>query len=361
MSFVMRGLFKAAAGIPAAGWLLFGLQLPLEALSSGGDYQLDFYAIGAAGGEVLSGGQYAAKGAAGQPLLPGNLGVKTGGLYVDRAGFYNPPHLTFQRGLAASALFPSGTARLNLPPGAVDKTAFDIILNKDILNPLLAEPGEVSHANSLARITYDPRTSPLPGDVTETYIFDEQTPWTSSFLVPGSITMSYTDADGDGVVDGSYPPVRVNTANIWVLDRNRDMWVKTQYSALDPAGKTITIPLQGPGVFSVMGTLDESVKDVYAFPVPFRPNGGGRGIGSGMTGTAAEGITFTNLPQRGNIEIYTLDGLLVRKIAIPDNLSLPQVKWDVKNSAGEKVQSDVYIWRVTSGGNTKTGKLMIIW
>lgn len=333
----------------------------LAALSSGGEYQLDFYSVGTPGGELLSGGQYSAKGAAAQPLLPDNLGLKTGGQYVDRAGFYNPPHFTFQRSLAASAIFPGGAARLNLPPGATDKLAFDIILNKDILNPLVSAPGEISHANSAAQITYDSRTNPLPGDVTETYIFDEQTPWTGNFLRPGEISMSYTDANGDGIVDGSFPPVRVNTANIWILDHNRDMWVKTQFSALDAAAGAITIPLQAPGVFSIMGTVDESVKNVYAFPVPFRPNGGARGIGSGMTGTAAGGITFTNLPQRGNIGIYTLDGLLVRKIPIPDNLAQPQLNWDVKNSAGEKVQSDVYIWRVVSGDNVKSGKLMIIW
>jgi hypothetical protein len=116
-----------------------------------------------------------------------------------------------------------------------------------------------------------------------------------------------------------------------------------------------------PGVYAVIGAIDDSVRDVFAFPVPFRPNGPQAGTGQGQTGTEAAGITFTNVPQSGRIEIYTLDGRLVTKIAIPAGLIMPEVKWDVRTAGGERAASGVYIWRVVAGGNAKTGKLMVIW
>ena len=37
-----------------------------------------------------------------------------------------------------------------------------------------------------------------------------------------------------------------------------------------------------------------------------------------------------------------------------------KVEWNVTNSAGEPLASDVYLYIVESGGNKKTGKLMVI-
>jgi hypothetical protein len=95
--------------------------------------------------------------------------------------------------------------------------------------------------------------------------------------------------------------------------------------------------------------------------VPFRPNVPQAGAGQGQTGAEAGGITFDNVPQAGSITIYTLDGRLVKKINIPDNLFIQTVSWDVRTDSGEKAASGVYIWRVVSGSNVKTGKLMVIW
>ena len=116
-----------------------------------------------------------------------------------------------------------------------------------------------------------------------------------------------------------------------------------------------------PGVYALLGMVDESVKDVYPFPVPFRPNGPQAGTGSGQSGTDADGITFINVPQAGAIEIYTLDGRLVRKLAIPAGLPIPKLKWDVRTAGGDRAASGVYLWRAVSGSNSKTGKLMVIW
>lgn len=333
----------------------------LFAANTGGEYQLDSFSAGVGGGTVLSGGEYASRGAVAQPVLPPEASLRRGGDYSDRAGFYNPPHLTYQRSLATTLAFPGTNSSLTLPPGSIEMDTFDIALNRNSgSSQLSVDQSKIDLANSRLAINEGAWALPLTGNITETCIFDDQGSWDQPFKKPGYLTLSYRDDNGDGIIDGSNPPMRADTARVWGLDEDRDMWVKLPPSGLDAAANTITIPLQGPGVFAIVATVDDSVKNVYAYPVPFRPNGGAAGIGAGRTGTAAGGITFSGLPQTGRIEIYTLDGMLVKKIAI-ENPATAEIKWDVKNSAGEKVRSDVYIWRVISGSNVKAGKLMIIW
>lgn len=356
-----RFVFTILSGFPVCGFL-FWPPMPLCAKGSGGEYQLEFSASGPSGGDLFSGGEYSVKGSLGQNIMPPNLGVTSGGGYASRSGFYNPPHFTYQKGLASSLVFPGGNARLSLPPNSVDKEVFDIILNKNAdVSPILAEASEISNANAKISVNEGLWALPVSGNITEMCLFDEQDFWESPFTNPGLLSLSYRDDNGDGILDGSIPPIRVDTVRTWKLDQDLDMWIKLGASAVDNAARSITVPFMTPGVYALLGTLDESVKNTYTFPVPFRPNGPQAGTGAGQTGTVSEGITFANVPQHGDIEIYTLDGGLVRKLGIPYNLINPIVKWDVKTSAGEKAASGVYIWRVVSGSNVKTGKLMVIW
>lgn len=356
-----RPIHIAVAGFAAWGFL-FCRPLPLFALISGGAYQLERSAGATTGGGLSSGGDYSVKGSLGQNIMPPNLGVVNGGAYVSRSGFYNPPHFTYQSGLASSLVFPGGNASLTLPPGAVDKEVFDILLNKNAtIAPLTVDQAIIDRANAKIALNEGAWASPLTGNLTEMSLFDEQSHWDKPFNKSGLLSLAYRDDNGDGIVDGSNPPIRVETMRAWELDQDLELWVKLNASALDSAARSVTVPFMSPGLYALLGTLDESVKNAYAFPAPFRPNGPQAGLGAGQTGLASEGITFANVPQQGNIEIYTLDGGLVRKLAIPANLIIPKVKWDVKNSSGEKVASGVYIWRVVSGSNVKTGKLMVIW
>lgn len=332
------------------------------AISLSGEYELESSVRDSGGGAVLSGGGYVSKGSAGQNLLAGEQGNSISGEYVNRTGFYNPPHFTFQKGLVSVVDFNSGTASLVLPPSAVDKRVFDITLNNDPLaQPLNVDPSLIASANGKMEQNEGSWARLLSENITEMSIFDEQDVWQRPFAEAGSLSMRYQDVDGDGVLDASNPPIRADTVKPWALDETAAMWVKLPSSSFDKTVRTVTVPLRSPGVFALLGTMDESVKDTYAFPVPFRPNGPNAGAGAGQSGVETDGITFTNVPQSGNVEIYTLDGRLVRKLPIPSGLVLPKIKWDVRAESGTRVASGVYIWRVVSGGNSKTGKLMVIW
>ena len=360
LNLIARRVFAGVLILLPGGALL---PLPSGALAaSSGEYQLESSVRDNGGGEVLSGGAYASRGAVGQNVLPGGRGNSAAGAYVNRSGFYNPPHFTFQKGLAAVINFNPASAGLTLPPGAVDKEMFDITLNNDPgMQPLNIDPGLINSANSKIEQNEGAWSHLFSGNITEISLFDEQDVWDRPLLKSGALAMRYTDGNADGILDGSNPPVRIDTIRAWALDEDLAMWAKLPGSFIDRTSKVITVPFMSPGVYALLGMVDESVKDVYPFPVPFRPNGPQAGTGSGQSGTDTDGITFINVPQAGAIEIYTLDGRLVRKLAIPAGLPIPKLKWDVRTAGGDRAASGVYLWRAVSGSNSKTGKLMVIW
>ncbi|MCM2267518.1 MAG: T9SS type A sorting domain-containing protein [Elusimicrobiales bacterium] len=332
-----------------------------DVLPSGGDYQLQGSVIDSGGGGKLAGGEYSVKSSIGQNSMPPNLGLTSGGVYSNRIGFDNPPHFTYQ-GKLPVVLTAAAGFRLNLPSNSVSKELFDITLNKDpVAQPISVDPGKITNANE--KIVYnDGGWSQLyANNISEMAIFDEQSFYTEALGSRGTLTFQYKDDNDDGILDGSNPPVRIGSLEAWILDQSVDAWVKMPAIVSDPATKLLTVPFGLPGVYALLGTQDLSVKNVKAYPVPFRPNGPQAGIGQGQTGTESGGITFDNLPQAGTITIFTLDGRQVKKITIPDNMFIQKLTWDVKTSSGEKVASGVYIWRIVAGPNSKTGKLMVIW
>jgi hypothetical protein len=72
-------------------------------------------------------------------------------------------------------------------------------------------------------------------------------------------------------------------------------------------------------------------------------------------------MTFSNLPSECSIQIYTLDGRRVRELPHSDlHGPIAQETWDGRTPGGEPVASGVYLWKVQSDQDFKTGKLMII-
>lgn len=77
------------------------------------------------------------------------------------------------------------------------------------------------------------------------------------------------------------------------------------------------------------------------------------------TGNLTDGISFINLPEQGEIFIYTISGELVRRIQFTST-SAGTARWLGKNEENEYVASGVYLWVMQSPDLTKTGKLIVI-
>ncbi|MBI4656930.1 MAG: T9SS type A sorting domain-containing protein [Elusimicrobia bacterium] len=322
-------------------------------ISYGSGYELLSSAINS-GGQYLSANNYEARGAAGQNIASSPSDISKNAGFANRSGFYNPPYFMYQKNMPVN--FENSSIKLNVPPNYVDKNVFDIFLNDDANKSSKKE--KVEEANSKIQIRKGNLAYPLIFN--ELYFMDEENFYKGDFKHKGEISFKVQDANGDGNVDGTNPPVRFSTLRGYVLDEDTSMWLKTFNNELNANQTYIKFAFTRPSIYAVIGQIDDIVKDVFAYPVPFRPNGPNAGNSAGQTGTEAEGITFANIPQTGSIEIYTIDGRLVRKIEIPLNLVVSKIKWDVKNASGEKAVSGVYIWRIISNGNSKTGKLVII-
>ena len=324
---------------------------------SGGVYDIESSVVDNGGGQPLSGGEYSSRGAIAQTSMPADGGATSGGIFTNRTGFYNPPHFVFQEGLPTNLTLPGGGS-LVLPPYAVDKWRFDIDMNRNV------DPAKISEASD-KMVNNDGAWGQLSSDnMGELTIFDEQDTYSKPLAKQGILTMAYNDADNDGIIDGSNPPVRVETLNAWVLDETLNSWVLVNGAGVDTVSKTISVYFGKPGVYAMFGALSTSVDNIFVYPVPFRPYGPQAGLGKGQTGMEGTchgcGINFASLPQNGHIEIYTPDGRLVKKLVI-DGSSTSGLQWDVKTASGERAASGVYIWRVVSNGKSKMGKLMVIW
>ena len=164
------------------------------------------------------------------------------------------------------------------------------------------------------------------------------------------LKFSYKEAGGK--VAGTSPPARAENLAVWRLDESKKMWVKQTGALLDATAKNVSLRVEHFSSYALLAVPDTDVSLAHAYPVPFRPNAGN----PAKYGSWNDLITFTQIPSYGEIKIYTITGELVRELDIIP----PSMKWDLKNSGGQTVASGVYIWKISSGGNTKTGKLMVI-
>jgi hypothetical protein len=79
------------------------------------------------------------------------------------------------------------------------------------------------------------------------------------------------------------------------------------------------------------------------------------------TDPAHKVIKFVNLPDRANIRIYSLSGVLVRVIEHNSAALGGQADWDVRNSGGRLVASGVYFYHVEApSGARRVGRMTVV-
>jgi hypothetical protein len=106
---------------------------------------------------------------------------------------------------------------------------------------------------------------------------------------------------------------------------------------------TLTFGAAILGVLCIMARNTSAAP--YAFPVPF------------IEKEHSE-ITFKDLPGPGSIKILTINGEELIRLDIAPGELLKH--WNVLNSSGKHLATGVYIYLIDAGGQTTTGKLVVI-
>ena len=92
----------------------------------------------------------------------------------------------------------------------------------------------------------------------------------------------------------------------------------------------------------------QSLKDAHPYPNPYKPN----------SNLGHTGITFTELPARVRIRIFTINGDLVYDTE--EITTDGTYFWEGINQHKEKLASGLYIYLITTDNEKKTGKIVII-
>ncbi len=142
-------------------------------------------------------------------------------------------------------------------------------------------------------------------------------------------------------------PPGVQSANFLLArcDLNVGTWIPL-ISNSDASQDLVTAATDRFSAFEIMGigTLAGSAQEIEISNNPIRP-------ARGITDT-----TFSNLPANSSLTIYTISGLLVKKLTAD---STGVAKWDATNSSGRMVASGVYFVLVRGNGTTKTLKIAV--
>lgn len=112
-------------------------------------------------------------------------------------------------------------------------------------------------------------------------------------------------------------------------------------------GGAFSLAAGGAPAVVIIEAANATLGAAHCYPVPFKPSAG------------HTRITFTGLTRQARVRVYTVSGELVR--SLEKNDSGETLDWDVRNARGQNVASGVYVFTVKSGGETATGKLMVIW
>jgi len=217
-------------------------------------------------------------------------------------------------------------------------------------------PIEITKANlDLAR---DKLLNATLLSVVELHLYDAQGyPMTGNLASPARVTITYTDANNDDIVDGTPPLYQATSLRLFNLDTSALVWNQIANSMLNKGARTVYADVAHFS-FYALGSITSAagtIADVFAYPNPYRPGSSGI-FGQSLYGP---GIVFQSLPAKSNIKIFNLAGGLVKELSDDDGDG--RCLWDARNSDGALAASGTYLYLVSSpAGGKKSGRIAII-
>lgn len=216
-------------------------------------------------------------------------------------------------------------------------------------------PAEISKASLDAATDKLTNVTLLTGAIVELTLYNAYGQRiTADLPAPARVTVTYIDADDDGVVDGT--TIGETALKLFSLDTSALVWNRLQNSMLDQAGRTVYADLDHFSLYALGGITSAvgNLADMFAYPNPYRPGSGGN-FDDTMFGA---GIVFESLPARSKIKIYSLSGALVAEVSDDDGDG--RCLWNAKNKDGSRAASGVYLYVVSADSGKKNGRIAII-
>ncbi|MFH1352929.1 MAG: Ig-like domain-containing protein, partial [bacterium] len=258
------------------------------------------------------------------------------------------PHFEFETllDLSVALVISSGPVTVEISENALSGTGrIELPLNSSAENPkILAAFVKEDNFNDFLHHRLE------NGLVTINVLNENDELQTGNFQSPVWLYFGYdNDSPDDDFVDGEDPPVRVDSLAIYWLNEDRDFWVKIP-SEIDKASSCVKAQLRHFSSYALMGGALYSVKEVHPYPVPYKKwedNGPLPGIK----------FTFQGCSQ-AKIKIYDIMGRCLKEFSYDDTTAeIPGIFTQWTDVA---LPSGVYIYRILSGENEKSGKLIVI-
>lgn len=169
----------------------------------------------------------------------------------------------------------------------------------------------------------------------------------SEFTQQITITMLYLDLDNDGKEDTT--GVDELTLKVFYWNEVKKEW-ELIGGVIDPIKNTITIKVTHLSQFAIFPSKKPAanrLSKVFVYPNPYYAN-------------RHHQLTFAELTKDVTIRIFNIAGELVRTLEKEDPGQ--EKNWDLRNDAGEKVASGIYIYLVIDNdtGERITGKLGVL-
>ncbi len=259
----------------------------------------------------------------------GNLSVRSSSVTVKvLGGGFNASFIGTAGGQVAVAGNQNTTFQVSIPSCAVNQGSNYIGINTSPVYP--------AATNLVANSVVEFKNYNLDGSISS-----------STFVEPLTITLPYIDNDNDGVVDGTNPPVWVDTLKIYTLNTQTNTWgIAGNGGQLNRTAKTVSVQVPHFLVYGLIGVPApaSSLQSVIVYPNPYKQ-------GDTKYGRSG-GIVFDNLTSNVKIQILNIAGNLVFETTKNDNNS--RYEWDLSNKSGKPVASGTYIYYIADLNNTSS-------
>ncbi|MBI5882608.1 MAG: fibronectin type III domain-containing protein [Elusimicrobia bacterium] len=178
-------------------------------------------------------------------------------------------------------------------------------------------------------------------------------PFTGLLGSQATVYISYPDTDGDGVLDGTNPPIHASTLRAFVFEPSVLRW-EPLATTVDPANSRVAALTPHFSIFGLFGAqvYGNSLAEVRVYPVPWQIRSGGR--------FDAANLVFDRLPTDGLIRIYSLAGEKIVELGFGTS-GQGRALWNGSNFAGQPAASGVYLAHIKSAtdGATKILKFVV--